>query len=52
MNKEQKFRHIGFIGITNIPLYETNCKKCGKKIKTSTKKGYCLKCKPLPIKCD
>lgn len=49
---EQQFKQIGFVGITNIPLYETECKDCGITFNTSIKKEYCLKCRPFPIRCD
>jgi len=49
---KQRFKQIGFVGITNIPLYETNCKDCNIKYNTSTKREYCLNCRPIPIKCN
>lgn len=57
-NKNRKadinsLKQVGFLGITNIPLYERVCEKCGKVMNTvSTEKVvYCLDCKPFPIRC-
>ncbi len=45
-------KQVGFVGITNISLYETKCKECGKPFNTSTGREYCLVCRPFPVKCD
>ena len=52
MDRWKIMKQVGFSGMSNIPLYETECKKCHKKFNTSTRREYCLDCKPFPIACD
>ncbi len=45
-------KQVGFVEITNIPLYKTKCKGCEKPFNTSMGREYCLACRPFPIECD
>lgn len=51
-NKGKDRKQVGFVGITNIPLYKTKCKECGEPFNTSMGRECCLACRPFPIKCD